>query len=369
VPSTLILSQRRTNTKVYQCALYEFEDTIAALMGAEVLAPVPVPDAGRWQATARAAGNRLARISGRPRGTRIAVAEEVVDRRYDAFFAAFMYPSQTTVLNHVRGWERAGTKICFLGEVWLRQFEDPQERRQLEVLKEFDHIFLHTSSSLAALAAFTGRPCHPLTVGVDALRFCPGVPAPARAIDVHSMGRRSDVTHRALLAAAARPDFFYLHDTAAGFDVMDAREHRLLLANTIKRSRYFVTYSHNTNIASVTGGQEEIGARLFEGSAGGAILIGSAPDSESFRRHFDWDDAVVTIPIEAGNIAEILAELDAQPERIARARRQNVVNALLRHDWVYRWLGVMETAGLPVPPGVGERIAQLRATADRVLPA
>ena len=49
-----------------------------------------------------------------------------------------------------------------------------------------------------------------------------------------------------------------------------------------------------------------------------------------------------------------------------RARTLNIINALRRHDWVYRWQVVLDAAGLPHPHGVTERIARLNHVADAV---
>lgn len=75
-------------------------------------------------------------------------------------------------------------------------------------------------------------------------------------------------------------------------------------------------------------------------------MLGAAPDCDAYREYFDWQDAVIEIPYEATNIAEIIADLDSQPERLAIARRNNVVNSLLRHDWVYRWQLILDKVGL-----------------------
>jgi hypothetical protein len=52
----------------------------------------------------------------------------------------------------------------------------------------------------------------------------------------------------------------------------------------------------------------------------------------AFEKNFDWSDAVIEIPFDCSNIADLDAQLDHQ-ERI---RTNNIVNSLLRHDWVYR---------------------------------
>jgi len=51
----------------------------------------------------------------------------------------------------------------------------------------------------------------------------------------------------------------------------------------------------------------------------------------------------------------VMREFDSQPERQVRARRTNMVQALLRHDWAYRWEQLLEIAGLSPLPALTER--------------
>jgi hypothetical protein len=51
---------------------------------------------------------------------------------------------------------------------------------------------------------------------------------------------------------------------------------------------------------------------------------------------------------------------------VSRARTENIVNGLLRFDWVYRLRTMLEVAGLPVTSAMLEREALLRACADEV---
>ena len=64
------------------------------------------------------------------------------------------------------------------------------------------------------------------------------------AFDVFSIGRHSARVHEALLQFAAARDLFYMYDTipAALLQPSSATQHRDLLANCAKRSRFFVAY-------------------------------------------------------------------------------------------------------------------------------
>ena len=147
-----------------------------------------------------------------------------------------------------------------------------------------------------------------------------------------------------------KKNFFYYYDTVKDFSVMDAKEHRGLFVNLLKRTRYFVANYAKIDRPEETEGQQEPSFRFVEGAAAGTVMLGKPPANEAFARDFDWPEAVIPIEFDAPNIGEIIADLDTQPERLAKIRRENVVNSLLRHDYVYRWRTVLETVGLPATP-------------------
>src|SRR5690606_9200692 len=113
-----------------------------------------------------------------------------------------------------------------------------------------------------------------------------------------------------------------------------------------------------------TEGQEELGLRFFEGAAAGALLLGEAPNVPSFAENFDWPDAVLPMRFDEPDVASVLARHDAEPERMEAARRQGIVNSLLRHDFVYRWEQISRVAGLEPRSMVA---ARKKALADRAL--
>ncbi len=95
-------------------------------------------------------------------------------------------------------------------------------------------------------------------------------------------------------------------------------------------------------------------------------MIGRAADCPPFLEMFDWPDAVVRVNPDGSDAAEVLAELTAHPERMRDIGRRNAQQALLRHDWVYRWRRVLEIAGLRPSPGMDARAATLRTRAAQV---
>jgi hypothetical protein len=117
---------------------------------------------------------------------------------------------------------------------------------------------------------------------------------------------------------------------------------------------------------SETRGQIEVGHRYFEGAAAGTVMIGQAPKCEAFREMFPWQDAVIEIQPDGSDVLGVLARFDAEPERLSAIGRQNAMQALLRHDWVYRWKEIFRVAGIELSPGLAARERRLREMAQLV---
>jgi hypothetical protein len=287
-------------------------------------------------------------------------------KEYDLFFCRFQILQDLLYVNAVQGWEdRCRTSVCWLDELYAA--DAVHSRNYLHILKRFDHVFVGFKGSVDAISKVIGRPCHFLPYAVDAIRFSPYPNPPARVIDVYSLGRRLEGLHRTLLKFTAERNMFYVYETlqtGAENLVSNPRQHRELLANQIKRSRYFLVASGKANLPEVTRGQIEVPARFFEGAAAGTVMIGQAPDCELFHQLFDWRDAVIAIDPNGFDVAEVLAELAEQPERLCEISRRNAAEALLRHDWSYRWKQILAIAGLKPTPQLELREQRLQELAD-----
>jgi len=220
--------------------------------------------------------------------------------------------------------------------------------------------------SVAALSDAIGRPCRWLPDAIDTLRFSPYPNPPTRVIDVYSIGRRREDIHRALLEAAGRRDIFYVYDTFGGSmsDVLNYREHRDFFSNTAKRSQFFVVTPAKVGIPEETGGQVEVGARYYEGASAGTVMIGQAPECEAFRELFPWQDAVISLQADGSDVIKVLSRLEAEPGRVSAISRRNAAEALLRHDWVYRWNEILRVAGMEPSPRMKLREQRLRDLAE-----
>lgn len=366
---TVVLSYRAASHQVWQASQYELEDVIASVDDVRLLAPP-----GRHLSPARlavhGAANRARRAVGRPRRRPIAPATQADDA--ELFFAVFAAPHEIGMLPLVRPQlARSAVKVAFIVELWRPQV--PAVADYLRQLRGFDHIFMFNRWAMDDVAALTGAPVSYLATAVDADRFAPRHPAPARVIDVMSYGRRLPGTHDALRRAAADGGLYYHYDTVRGaFDVSDHVEHREVLAATLQRSRYSVVYRNNDEPERVerTGGEESLTNRYFEVLAAGATMLGSAAQTPDFDACFDWPDAIVPIAAPDPRVADVIAELDADPARLERARRTAIAQSLRRHDWAHRWREVLDAVGLAPRPQLAERLAALesRAAAHEAVP-
>lgn len=364
----LLLSLRNVEDVVAYCAQYEFEDVIASVADADMAAPEKL----NGVELSRKAYKLVRYLSGSRRLAGAVVrplAAPLLEKDYDLFLPVFSHPYQLFALSCVPEWRKRCRKaVCFLVEAW----EGMLPGYLLELLSEFDHVFLAARHVLEKVSRMIGRPCTYMPQGVDALRFCPWPDPPLRSIDVCNIGRRSPVTHQKLLESARQGKIFYYYDTIKPaakqltFRVSSGPDHRLLLANVLKRSRYFIANRARANEPEVTKGQDEIAGRFFEGAASGAIILGDAPNTEDFRKRFDWPDAVVPMPFDAPDVMKRIEQLDADGARQARIRKDNVAHSLLRHDWVHRLRTILDSVGIEAPARMLARVARLKALADEV---
>lgn len=364
-PRILIASMRGFHSEAYRSAEYEFEDAICQFDNADILTPVLASDLG--STAYKRLSNYIGTKIGKKELLKSGCITSVVERKYDLFFFVCQHFWDVTCINSIQGWrENCGKAVIWIDEIWIKELESTKTRACIELLKNFDYIFTTQSASAKVIANLTNRPCYSLPYGIDAIKFCPFPNQPQRNIDIYSIGRRSPIVHESLLDYADQKNLLYLHDTLKGMQMTNYKEHRNLYSNLIKRSRYFIANKAKFDTPEQTGGQEELGSRFFEGAAGGAVMIGIPPSCEAFTANFDWSDAVIGISYDAANLGDIISELDAQPERLHSIRQNNVINTLLRHDWIYRWEKILQKVGLDITPEMLSRRTQLQNLAEIV---
>jgi hypothetical protein len=359
-PRVYILSHRNLKRDLARCVGYEFEDVICQIDDVEMLAPT----AHKLFKFTEKIANQLARSSIRT-STNPGVSGSKLCGTYELFMMFCQNPRDLLTLNALKGWRQHCKKaVCWLEELWAADLRNLQG--YLKLLSQFDCIVLGCIGTIQYLQKALKQPCFYMPAGVDAIRFCPYPNPPDRCVDVYSMGRRSPVIHQSLLKMAERKQIFYMYDTMHAAGTLYPNQHRKLIANIAKRSRYFISYPAKINQPFETHGQQEIGPRYFEGAAAGTVMLGQAPANPGFQEYFDWPNVVITVPFDDPNITKILDELDTQPRWLRQIRRDNVTNCLLRHDWAYRYKTILDAIELQPKPALNARLEHLNELAEQV---
>jgi DNA/RNA-binding domain of Phe-tRNA-synthetase-like protein len=74
---------------------------------------------------------------------------------------------------------------------------------------------------------------------------------------------------------------------------------------------------------------------------------------------FDWPEAVIEIETDGSDAAGVILNLLAEPEHLREVSARNAMEALRRHDWVYRWRQIFDVAGLSPTPAMEAREKRL----------
>lgn len=365
---TLLISERGMNRSVGRAGFYEFEDVVKEIDDVDVLAP-----AARARTFAPLTRKLLHQLQSKG-GIEVRRSDEMetcsVEKEYKLLFV--LLPLWTggplRALQHVRHWrKRCRFAVCWVSEIWKSRLLGIRENEGVRKLRTFDLVLVGQAGSVDPMSRLLKRPCIQRHDGIDALRFCPYPNPPERYIDVYNMGRRAPQTHEALLAWAQREGRHYLFDTLTGQGLRDYAEHRWVLANLLKRTKFFVVNRAHVDNPQITGGQHELGLRFFEGAAAGTIMIGEPPTGcAPFERLFNWQGALTRESFGSKQFPERIQALERDPEHLERVRQQNVRQSLLRFDWSYAWREILKRAGLAPLPGLQIRETELQRRAELI---
>jgi hypothetical protein len=341
---------------LFRCPHFEFEDIICKIDSAELFAPKVDPSSWRFSFATQLAYHAPITLNPGMHG--------LSDKGpYEIFFTICAFPQDLLMFSDANNFgDICRTSVCLLDELWINDIA--KHRHFLRVLEKFDVVMLYYSQTVKPLGERIKSRCAFLPPGIDAISFCPYPDPVERVVDVYSIGRRSQITHQKLLEWARETRLFYLHDTIGGSQAINRKEHRALFANVIRRSRYFIVNPGKIDEPDQRGQQIEAGNRYFEGAASGAIMVGEYPANEAFKSLLDWPDAVTWVPYDSRDIDMVIKDLDGDPGRQERIRRTGVVQALMRHDWVYRWEAVLKQVGLAPMQAAEERKVRLRKLAE-----
>lgn len=258
--------------------------------------------------------------------------------------------------------EVADRVAVYLPEVWPPVAGD--RRLRFEPWHLVDHIFVGIHPSVAVMAGNLDREVHHLPMAADVHSFRPRTLDDPRPIDVLNIGRRLGGLHEELLKWAYCQRRFYRYDTFKTATVDDPIQHRRDLGQRYQRTSVALCSYPKHDMPEESRGLRIIPQRLWEGLAGGTVMIGMPPEEE-LQRIAVGEVVVEQLPADPkAGVAAIEKLVDGDTRGI---RQRNLDLALRHHDWVHRWITMFETLGLDVPHDATVRVKELNAIADALI--
>lgn len=203
----LILSHKNIQNFVFNSCLYEFEDIVAEIDETKIIAP------SQYNFFERSVQKVLKMYT--PYFQKLSYVNPAshhlaLEQNYDIFFTVVDFPQNLYFINSLKNWrQKCNLAVCYIIEIWQEDLSNL--KNYLKFFQDFDLICLGHSQIVDEVSKITGRPCMYLPPGVNTVKFAPHKRAD-RLIDLCSLGRRSSVTHSALLELAEKRNFFYYYD-------------------------------------------------------------------------------------------------------------------------------------------------------------
>lgn len=341
--SVLLLSVRGFRHQAANSSLYEFEDVISGFCDATLCCPVNERSMHRKCYRSFKSLGLSHRFSDRV--SAMAHISEL-EAHHDLILLVLDNPWQMHLLNQLKGWrDHPAKKVCYISECWPRELT--QWRLFKEPFNNFDHVFLGMASSVALLREKIDVPCSYLPCGVNTEAFFDQNYIPNRVIDVSYIGRRENALHNELKQFAETDNAFYLFDTAKSqkLFVDEPAEHRKMYSSLLQRTRISIALPAKSNLPTETGGIDEIATRFFEFAAAGVVVVGRTPDSDAFRRLFDWQDSVIDIGSNYRSAPDLIRQILDDQHWMNALSTRNIIESSRRNDWVFRFRDIAESVG------------------------
>ncbi len=358
----LIFSQRNLNDNVSRCSGFEFEDVIADIETADIIAPRRTKERGFPYEPKRWLSKRTSLFRYWPSK----VQKMRLERDYDIFFCGVQKPQELLSLDALPNWrKRCGVAVCVLEEVWNKDLE--RHMPLIKTLADFDLIGCAFADTCDALHRITGRPVIHLPGAVDMGRFAPKSLMVDRPIDVYWMGRRRPEIHEQLLKVFKNRAGLYLYDSATKPPIVaDHAVHRDLLANLVQHTKLFIVDVAKSGHKDRSEGNIAWGPRHVEGIAGGAVQVGYAPETDDYLRNFDWPESVIRLSKDPNKAVEQIVLLIDDVVEQERIRKINLINALQKHDWLHRWAEILDHLDFPESEALALRRKRLVELAGEI---
>jgi hypothetical protein len=319
-------------------AIDELADLMAHYLGAELLAPVPVPRP--WSA-------RLMRRRGpcyRPLATAGGDVLIVVGRG----------PADLGLINAIPDCRRKFARIY----AWVTDsyFQAGFGRETAS----YDAITVTAHEDAAFVRDKFGIKVHQLYQGADCLTWVPRREL-HREIDVMGFGRTPPSYHAAfqrMFHVPASPHL-YLHSPLGNITGGSVHLERGMLFKLLHRTRISLAFHLLVEPQGNRPRSMMVTSRWLESLLSGCIVAGKRPVSRMADEMLFWPGATVELADDPRQAGAELLDLLARNETLLAQRRSNIRHAILHHDWRDRIRAMCTLFELPVSAALVEDLSRL----------
>jgi glycosyl transferase family 1 len=264
--------------------------------------------------------------------------------RYDLGFFAAMSPSWVRSLRFVEELrDRCDQVAVYIFDSWPSQTRPFRlYRRQWSLV---DKVFVSYPEAVEAYADLVECPVEYLPQAVEPKLFHPY--RDQRPIEILSVGRRLEATHRQLLELASKDDLFYHFTEADTCWAHDLDDSRALLGRLSQSARLQVCWPVEITTPARAGGISPVTARWFEAAASGSLILGSRPRAAEFDRLFPYADLVHELdPASPTELERTVRSALSRWEEQRSELRALAEDIHARHSWTRRCATILESLGL-----------------------
>lgn len=353
----VVVSVRNIRKRAANCGLFEFEDFLGKIADTTVISvnsEMPTQRKLHRSAVYLTGSKKIAdKFSFFP-------TFEEISSDTDLVLVVADNPYQLHLLRQLGGWNTTSAKkACVIAELWPPNFSS--WRLLKEPFEDYDCVFVGLAEGARMLSERIDVSCAYVPQGVDAdVMINTGNP-PERVIDFSYPGRRVAALHHQIKGICSENDLFYNFDTALGQELFvdDYKEHRRQYSSLLNRTKYSIALPAKSNVPEQTGGIQEIAYRYFEFTAAGTIVLGAKPNNQWFENNFNWENAIVPLGDSGSAIAESIKDFENDKAYQLSVSNRNKQQALLQHDWVYRFSTMLGQLGLECTSKMQSRRADL----------
>ncbi|MCA0930681.1 glycosyltransferase [Ruegeria profundi] len=254
------------------------------------------------------------------------------------------------------------------------RYRDPVKRLlnpRYRAMTKLDKVYVGIPDAVEKIQKDLALPVSFLPMAADVLgvQAQPFETQKDRPVSVAGFGRLHSGISAAICDRLNRPgsEHLYLNNSVGGnTEPSDKPRYRATFWHTLRKTQISLAFDHFFANEKNTAEHSYVGPRWFESLAAGTVIAGVAPEYESRKSLLDWEDATIDLSADPETAADEIDALLADPERLHRASRLNLINMNRRHDWRHRLAEIYSDLGLTMDAPFKVSLDLLARRADQI---